>query len=172
MINILKERFNNNMKRHINIIWDDVEKKIESKAEILNILQKMEDTGGEPDVIGLTEDGRIIICDCSKETPIKRRSLCYDEKALKSRTKNPPCGDAISLAKEIGINILNEELYFRLQSLDEFDLKTSSWIETPNYIREKGGALFCEKRYGKIFVFHNSADSYYSVRGFRGYLLV
>lgn len=172
MINILKERFNNNMKRHMNIIWDDVEKKIESKEEILNILQKMEDTGGEPDVIGLTEDGRIIFCDCSKETPIKRRNLCYDEKALKSRTKNPPLGDAISLAKEIGINILNEELYFRLQSLDEFDLKTSSWIETPNYIREKGGALFCEKRYGKIFVFHNSADSYYSVRGFRGYLLV
>ena len=170
IILILEKRFIQNKNMHKDIKWDDVKKRI--TREVIPSLKYMEETGGEPDVIGLTEDGRIIICDCSKETPIKRRSLCYDEKALKSRTKNPPLGDAISLAKEIGINILNEELYFRLQSLDEFDLKTSSWIETPNYIREKGGALFCEKRYGKIFVFHNSADSYYSVRGFRGYLLV
>ena len=133
----------------------------------------MEESGGEPDTIGYdTKTRKLIFCDCAKESPAGRRSLCYDEKALKECTKNPPSGSVEQKAKEIGVTIMTEEIYQRLQSLGSYDLKTSSWIATPDNIRSKGGALFCERRYDTVFTFHNGADSYYSVRGFRGYILV
>ena len=133
----------------------------------------MEESGGEPDVIGMDENtGEILFADCSKETPSGRRSICYDRKARESRKKNPPAFSAEEQAEAIGIALMNEEMYRRLQTLGEFDLKTSSWIATPASIREKGGALFCERRYGAVFTFHNGADSYYSVRGWRGYIRV
>jgi hypothetical protein len=161
------------MTRHPDVSWEYAEERLLKAPDALDILRRMEESGGEPDVIGLdSETGKLIFCDCSKESPSGRRSLCYDEKALQRRTKNPPSGSAEQKAKEIGISIMTEELYRRLQSLGEFDLKTSSWIATPDDIRSKGGALFCERRYGTVFTFHNGADSYYSVRGFRGYILI
>lgn len=132
----------------------------------------MEETGGEPDTIGLDETGKVLYCDCSKETPKGRRSLCFDEEALRNRKKNPSVGSAEKQAKEIGVSLLTEAMYRRLQELEPVDLKTSSWIATPDEIRSLGGALFCERRYGKVFTFHNGADSYYSVRGWRGYLSI
>ena len=133
----------------------------------------MEESGGEPDTIGFdAATGKLIFCDCAAESPVGRRSLCYDDEALRKRTKNPPAGSAAGKAREMGVSLMTETLYRRLQSLGAFDLKTSSWIATPEEIRQKGGALFCECRYGAVFTFHNGADSYYSVRGFRGYLLV
>ena len=128
--------------------------------------------GGEPDVIGTDDDGKILFGDCSRETPSGRRSLCYDDEALRKRKKNPPSGSAVQQACEMGTELMDEALYRKLQMLEEFDLKTSSWIRTPEDVRALGGALFCEKRYGVVFVFHNGADSYYSVRGWRGVLRV
>jgi hypothetical protein len=173
MIETLKARFEKNMFLHNSLGWDEVEKRLlEDKAALL-VLKRMEESGGEPDTIGYdVESGKLIFCDCSKETPIGRRSLCYDEEALKERSKNPPIGSALKKAEEIGVSLLDEKLYSRLQSLGEFDLKTSSWIKTPEEVRNKGGALFAERRYGRVFTFHNGADSYYSVRGFRGYILI
>ena len=130
----------------------------------------MEETGGQPDVIGTDENGKFIFCDCSPETPAGRRSLCYDDEALRKRTKNPPASSAMHQANEMGIELLDEELYKRLQQLGQFDLKTSSWIATPEEFRKLGGALFAERRYGRVFFFHNGADSYYSVRGWRGFV--
>ena len=173
MLNILKTRFHENMTRHPDMDWAAVELRLIDRPDALEILRRMEETGGEPDVIGFADDGeRILFCDCAKESPAGRRSLCYDEAALLARKKNPPAGSAERLAKEIGVSLLTEALYRRLQTLGEFDLKTSSWIATPDSIRSKGGALFCERRYGEVFVFHDGADSYYSVRGWRGYLCV
>ena len=173
MLELLKARFRENKNLHIELNWLDVEKRLLERPASLEILRRMEESGGEPDTIGYDEKtGKLIFCDCSKESPSGRRSLCYDEKALQRRTKNPPSSSAEQKAKEIGISIMTEELYRRLQSLGEFDLKTSSWIATPDDIRGKGGALFCERRYGTVFTFHNGADSYYSVRGFRGYFLI
>ena len=173
MLEILKERFQKNKNLHIELNWSDVEKRLLEQPACLEILRRMEESGGEPDTIGIDENtGKLIFCDCSKESPTGRRSLCYDEKALQERTKNPPSDSAERKAKEIGISIMTEELYRRLQSLGEYDLKTSSWIATPEEIRTRGGALFCERRYGRVFTFHNGADSYYSVRGFRGYILI
>ena len=173
MLELLKARFRENKNLHIELNWLDVEKRLLERPASLEILRRMEESGGEPDTIGYDEKtGKLIFCDCSKESPSGRRSLCYDEKALQRRTKNPPSGSAEQKAKEIGISIMTEELYRRLQSLGEFDLKTSSWIATPDDIRGKGGALFCERRYETVFTFHNGADSYYSVRGFRGYILI
>ena len=172
MLEILKQRFADNMPRHPELDWAEVERRLSGDPRALEVLGKMEETGGEPDVVGFDATGRIVFCDCSKETPAGRRSLCYDEEALKKRTKNPPAGSAEGQAREIGAELLTEELYRRLQELGEFDLKTSSWIFTPDGIRSKGGALFCERRYGEVFTFHNGADSYYSVRGWRGYILV
>ena len=173
MIEILRKRFEENMDRHPDLNWDDVTTRLQGNANALETLKRMEETGGEPDTIGIDEaTGKLIFCDCSKETPGSRRSLCYDEEALMKRKKNPPAGSAEAQAKEIGVELMNEELYRRLQTLGEFDLKTSSWIETPDSIRKQGGALFCERRYGAVFTFHNGADSYYSVRGWRGYVLV
>ena len=173
MIEVLKNRFYENMTRHPDLDWKDVEIRLRENANSLQILSRMEESGGEPDVIGQdTETGELIFCDCSKESPAGRRSLCYDDEALRKRKKNPPADSAVHQAREMGVGLMTETMYRRLQMLDELDLKTSSWIETPDAIRRLGGALFCERRYGAVFTFHNGADSYYSVRGWRGYLLV
>ncbi|MBQ1299789.1 MAG: DUF4256 domain-containing protein [Erysipelotrichaceae bacterium] len=170
MIKRLKERFEKNMNRHPDIAWDQVEARLRENPEVLEKLRKMEETGGQPDVIGTDENGKFIFCDCSPETPAGRRSLCYDDEALRKRTKNPPASSAMHQANEMGIELLDEELYKRLQQLGQFDLKTSSWIATPEEFRKLGGALFAERRYGRVFFFHNGADSYYSVRGWRGFV--
>lgn len=170
MIKILKERFEKNMNRHPDIAWDQVEARLRDNPEVLEKLRKMEETGGQPDVIGTDENGKFIFCDCSPETPAGRRSLCYDDEALRKRTKNPPASSAMHQAKEMSIELLDEEMYSKLQELGQFDLKTSSWIATPEEFRKLGGALFAERRYGRVFFFHNGADSYYSVRGWRGFV--
>lgn len=172
MLNILKTRFLNNMNRHANVKWEDVETKLLHNEIALKCLIYMEETGGEPDVIGLTSDSQIIICDCSKESPKGRRSLCYDHEALVSRKKNAPASSVFDEIDKTKISLMDEFLYKKLQEVGEFDLASSSWILTPSDIREKGGALFCERRYGHVFVFHNGADSYYSNRGWRGYILI
>ena len=173
MLELLKARFSEHKGLHPDLEWLEVEQRLRVFPDAIAVLQKMEESGGEPDTIGYDEKtGKLVFCDCAKESPSGRRSLCYDEKALQGRTKNPPSSSAERKAKEIGVSLMTEELYRRLQSLGSFDLKTSSWIATPDDIRSKGGALFCERRYDTVFTFHNGADSYYSVRGFRGYILV
>ena len=173
MLETLRTRFQQNMALHSELDWTHVEKRLLEDPKALEVLRRMEESGGEPDTIGLDEEtGKLIFCDCAKESPSGRRSLCYDDEALKKRTKNPPAGSALGMAQEIGASLLTEALYRSLQFLGEFDLKTSSWVNTPEEIRQKGGALFCERRYGTVFTFHNGADSYYSVRGFRTYILV
>ena len=173
MLEKLEKRFHGNMRRHPDLSWEQVESRLRENEAALAALLRMEESGGEPDVIGYAPGtDKFLFCDCAKETPAGRRSLCCDEEALKKRTKNPPAGSAERQAREMGVELLTEELYYRLQELGEFDLKTSSWIETPPEIRKLGGALFCERRYGTVFTFHNGADSYYSVRGWRGYVLV
>jgi hypothetical protein len=171
ILDILKNRFFQNMTRHPDLGWEFVETRLNENKEVLEVLRLMEESGGEPDTIGIDEtSGKLIFCDCSSESPAGRRSLCYDDEALQKRKKNPPKGSAVHQAKEMGVSLLTEELYRRLQELGPFDLKTSSWIATPDEIRSKGGALFCERRYDAVFTFHNGADSYYSVRGWRGYI--
>ena len=173
MINILKNRFNENRMRHPRLEWEYVEARLSENIEVLDILKQMEESGGEPDTIGIDEtSGKLIFCDCSAETPAGRRSLCYDDEALRKRKKSPPAGSAMQQAQEMGVSLLTEDLYRRLQESGSYDLKTSSWIATPDEIRSKGGALFCERRYGTVFVFHNGAESYYSVRGWRGYITI
>ena len=173
MLDTLKTRFLANMDRHPDVEWAEVEARLERDPSALERLRRMEETGGEPDVIGFADDGAsIIFCDCAKESPAGRRSLCYDDEALRRRAKNPPAGSAVGQAGAMGVELLTEELYRRLQTLGAFDLKTSSWIATPENIRAQGGALFCERRYGAVFTFHNGAESYYSVRGWRGFILV
>lgn len=163
---ILETRFNNNMNRHPNHNWEDVLSKLTD--EKINILTTMEVSGGEVDVVDFTDNNDIItFADCSPESPKLRRSLCYDDEALKSRKKFPPKDSAINMASKMEVEILTGEEYKKLQSFGDFDSKTSSWILTPNKIRELGGALFCDKRYNKVFTYHNGADSYYSSRGFR-----
>ncbi|MBR2717014.1 MAG: DUF4256 domain-containing protein [Oscillospiraceae bacterium] len=171
MTELLKTRFFQNLPRHADIPWELVENWLRSRPEAAEALRWMEESGGEPDVIGMDGD-RILFADCAKETPAGRRSLCYDEAALRARKKNPPAGSAQAQAERYGISLMTERQYRFLQSLGEFDLKTSSWISTPKEIRDLGGALFCERRYGTVFVFHNGADSYYSVRGWRGVISV
>ncbi len=173
MLNTLKTRFAAHPERHAGLEWETVEARLIANESALETLRRMEETGGEPDTIGFDEKtGKLIFCDCAKETPAGRRSLCYDEKALHARTKNPPAGSAAGMAEHLGASLMGEALYRKLQTLGEFDLKTSSWILTPDAIRAQGGALFCERRYGAVFTFHNGADSYYSVRGFRACILV
>ncbi|MBR7009944.1 MAG: DUF4256 domain-containing protein [Oscillospiraceae bacterium] len=167
----LKDRFIQHPERHPELAWERVEARLQAKPEALEALRWMEETGGEPDVIG-TEGERLLFADCSGETPAGRVSLCYDEAARVRRKKNPPADSAEAQAGRHGIALLTEEQYRRLQSLGEFDCKSSSWIATPPEIRALGGALFCERRYGAVFTFHNGADSYYSVRGWRGLLSV
>ena len=173
MLEVLKKRFEENQNRHPDLVWTLVEQRLKEHPEQLEILKRMEETGGEPDMIGVDENtGKLIFCDCSTETPKGRRSLCYDDEALRKRKNNPPSGSAVHQAEEIGVQLMTEELYRRLQELGQFDTKTSSWIATPDSIRTLGGALFCERRYGTVFTFHNGAESYYSVRGWSGYLCI
>ncbi|RLT39713.1 MAG: DUF4256 domain-containing protein [Chloroflexi bacterium] len=173
LIKTLKDRFAKNLRRHTGIDWDAVQAKLEASPEKLQTLDAMERTGGDPDVIGYDEKiGAFIFCDCSPESPIGRRSLCYDRAALDSRKENKPGGNAMEMASSLGIEILTEQQYRELQELGEFDRKTSSWVKTPAKIRELGGALFCDRRYDQVFVYHNGAESYYAARGFRGRLAV
>jgi hypothetical protein len=173
LIKTLKDRFEKNMRRHSSIDWDSVQAKLEANPEKLQALHEMERTGGEPDVVGYDQKTReFVFCDCSPESPTGRRSLCYDRDALESRKENKPNGNAIEMSSSIGIEILTEQQYRELQALGDFDRKTSSWVETPTAIRDLGGALFCDRRYDQVFVYHNGADSYYAARGFRGRLRV
>ena len=173
MIDILKKRFIENMYRHPDLSWEEAEERLMGNETALETLRRMEETGGEPDTIGYDPgSGKLIFLDCAAETPSGRRSLCYDDEALKKRKKNPPAGSALSMAREMGCSLLPEALYGRLQETGEYDLKTSSWIAAPPEIRSLGGALFGERRYGRVFTFHNGAESYYSVRGWRGFVLV
>ena len=161
------------MQRHKGIKWASVLERIERSTGALKSLAEMEATGGEPDVIGHDKaSGTITFCDCSPESPSGRRSLCYDRAALDSRKENKPRGNALEMAATMGIEILTEDQYRALQKLGEFDRKTSSWIDTPDNIRKLGGALFCDRRYDTVFVYHNGAESYYAARGFRGVLRV
>lgn len=169
----LKNRFEKNVHRHSELSWESVQAKLETNATALNSLSEMESSGGEPDVIGYDQThGQFIFCDCSAESPLGRRSLCYDREALDSRKENKPAGNAVDTAAALGIELLTEEQYRQLQTLGEFDTKTSSWVATPESVRSLGGALFCDRRYGKVFLYHNGAQSYYAARGFRGLLRV
>ncbi len=173
LLKILKSRFEKNMHRHNGLEWAKIESKLDKNPEKLRSLNEMEETGGEPDVVGYDANtGKFIFCDCSAESPKGRRSICYEPEALESRKENKPWNSALGMAAEMGIEILSEEQYRDLQKLEKFDTKTSSWILTPPDIRAKGGALFCDCRYGHVFVYHNGAESYYGVRGFRGLLKV
>jgi Protein of unknown function (DUF4256) len=172
LIETLKARFEKNMQRHKGVAWAAVHARLERSPDALKALGAMEESGGEPDVIGEDKSGQITFCDCSAESPTGRRSLCYDKKALDSRKENKPKGSAVETAARMGIELLTEEQYRELQGLGEFDTKTSSWVGTPTDVRSRGGALFCDRRYGRVFVYHNGAESYYAARGFRGRLRV
>lgn len=172
LITILKARFEKNMHRHRGIAWATVQAKLEGNPDASRSLRAMEASGGEPDVVGDDKSGPITFCDCSAESPLGRRSLCYDKEALDSRKENKPAGSAVKIAAEMGIELLTEQQYRELQQLGEFDTKTSSWVLTPPDVRLLGGALFCDRRYGRVFVYHNGAQSYYAARGFRGRLRV
>lgn len=173
LIKTLKTRFEKNLSRHKGIDWRAVQAKLTGQSKKLHALHEMERTGGEPDVVGVDEKtGEFIFVDCSAESPAGRRSLCYDRAALDARKENKPVGNAMELAAAMGIAILTDEQYRHLQTLGEFDKKTSSWIQTPTAIRKLGGALFCDRRYDTVFVYHNGAESYYAARGFRGRLTV
>lgn len=171
LLSILEKRFLENENRHLVIKWSEILQKLEKNQEKLEILYKMEESGGEPDVVIFDKNSKeICFVDCSTESPKGRRSFCYDREAWEKRKEHKPENTAIDFAKEIGIEILDEEQYRKLQELGNFDLKTSSWIKTPEKIRKLGGALFCDKRYDTVFTYHNGAESYYAARGFRGIL--
>jgi hypothetical protein len=173
LIGILKTRFEKNMKRHKGIAWNKVEAKLEANADKLWSLNEMEETGGEPDVVGHDKKtGEYIFFDCSSESPKERRSICYDHEALESRKEHKPKNSAVEMASDMGVELLTEEQYRELQQIGEFDTKTSSWIKTPADIRKLGGAVFCDRRYNTVFLYHNGAESYYAARGFRGSLKV
>jgi len=173
LLKALKSRFEKNMSRHKGLDWTKVQARLEANPEKLWSLNEMERTGGEPDVVGQDKKtGEFIFVDCSEQTPSGRVSLCYDRAALDSRKEHKPKGSAVEMAAAMGIEMLTEEQYFELQKLGEFDTKRSSWIATPPEIRKLGGALYCDRRYGRVFVGHNGAESYYSGRGFRGSLRV
>ena len=173
LLQVLKARFERNTSRHKNVDWAKVQAKLEAKPEKLWSLHEMERTGGEPDVVDYDKKrDEYIFYDCSAESPKGRRSLCYDRKALDSRKEHKPKDNAVDVAAGMGIELLTEEQYRELQELGAFDLKTSSWVQTPPEIRKLGGALFCDRRYDTVFVYHNGAESYYEARGFRGSLRV
>jgi|SRR6185503_5846433 hypothetical protein len=173
LLSALKARFEKNMNRHKGVEWAKVQAKLEANPEKLSSLNEMEKTGGEPDVVGHDKKtGEYIFYDCSVESPKGRRSVCYDREALEARKEHKPKDSAMSMAAAMGIDLLTEEQYRELQKLGEFDLKTSSWVKTPADIRKLGGALFCDRRYDQVFLYHNGADSYYAARGFRGSLIV
>jgi hypothetical protein len=173
LIELLRNRFEKNMARHTGLDWSALQVKLEANSKKLQALQNMERTGGEPDVISYdATSGEFTFCDCSPESPAGRRSLCYDRAAWDSRKENKPTGNAVEMAASMGIEMLTEEQYRELQKLGEFDRKTSSWVQTPSGIRTLGGAIFCDRRYGHVFVYHNGAESYYAARGFRGLLKI
>ena len=173
LLSTLKARFENKMNRHEGLDWAKIQAKLENNIEKLWSLHEMERTGGEPDVVGHDKKtGEYIFYDCSAESPKGRRSVCYDQQALESRKQHKPANSAMGMAADMGIEILTEEQYRKLQQFENFDTKTSSWIETPTDIRKLGGALFADFRYGHVFVYHNGAESYYGARGFRGSLRV
>jgi hypothetical protein len=169
----LKVRFETNLNRHKGLEWPQIQAKLEANVEKLWSLHEMERTGGEPDVVGHDRNtGEYIFYDCSAESPNGRRSLCYDREALESRKEHKPADNAMDMASAMGIELLTEEQYRGLQKVGNFDTKTSSWVKTPSDIRKLGGALFCDRRYNTVFLYHNGADSYYAARGFRGSLRV
>jgi hypothetical protein len=173
LLDILKSRFSKNMERHKDIEWEKVHAKLEAHPEKLWSLSEMENSGGEPDVVGQDKKtAEYIFYDCSAESPKGRRSLCYDRQALESRKEHKPADSAMDIAAAIGIELLTEEQYRELQATGNFDMKTSSWLKTPSDIRSLGGAIFGDFRYNKVFMYHNGADSYYAARGFRGMLRV
>lgn len=173
LLKTLSMRFEKNLNRHQGIAWVDVKARLEANPAKLLSLWEMERTGGEPDIVGHDETtGEYIVCDCSAESPKGRRSFCYDREAWVSRKENLPANNAVDMAAAMGIDILTEEEYRELQTLGEFDTKTSSWVRTPVDIRKLGGALFCDRRYGRVFLYHNGAESYFASRGFRGMLRI
>lgn len=173
LLKILKARFEKNMNRHKGLDWEKVQAKLEAQPEKIWSLSEMEGTGGEPDVVGHDKrTGEYIFYDCSEESPKGRRSLCYDSEALEARKENKPKDSAMNMAANMGVDLLTEEQYRELQKLSEFDTKTSSWVKTPPEIRKLGGALFCDRRFNTVFLYHNGAESYYAARGFRSVLRV
>lgn len=171
LINLLKLRFEKNSHRHKNLNWSNVQSKLTSQSEKLWSLYQMEITGGEPDVISFNKhESTFVFCDCSTESPKGRRSICYDQEALETRKENKPKDSAINMAHKMGVKILDEQQYNYLQSLEPFDTKTSSWLQTPEKIRNLGGAIFGDFRFGRVFFYHNGAESYYAARGFRAQL--
>lgn len=173
LLTVLRDRFCENMNRHEGVKWEEVQVKLEGSEGKLWTLSEMETSGGEPDVIAYNESkGEVVFCDCSAESPVGRRNLCYDNAALEARKKFKPKGSVLDRAKDIGAELLSEREYRELQKLGEFDMKTSSWIRTPDAIRTLGGALFCDRRYDTVFVYHNGAQFYYGSRGFRCKVIV
>ena len=173
LLAVLKSRFEGNMSRHKAVAWAKLEVKLRDNDKKLAALNEMEATGGEPDVIGYDKKtDEYLFCDCSAETPKGRRSICYDREAMDARKENKPKNNALDMASAMGIELLTESQYRALQELGAFDTKTSSWVQTPEAIRKQGGALFCDRRYDAVFVYHNGAQSYYAARGFRGVLKV
>jgi hypothetical protein len=173
LLSVLKARFEKNMKRHEGLEWAKVQTKLEANPEKMWSLNEMERTGGEPDVVGHDKTtGEYIFYDCSAESPKDRRSLCYDREALESRKQHKPKNNVLDMAAAMGIELITEEQYRELQKLGNFDTKTSSWVKTPSEIRKLGGAIFCDRRYNTVFVYHNGAESYYAARGFRGSLRI
>lgn len=170
LLGVLQARFEKNPNRHRDLRWSDVRARLEANTAKLWSLNEMQRTGGEPDLVGDGKTGEYLFVDCSAESPAGRRSLCYDGAALNSRKENKPGNSVIDMAMAMGIELLTEEQYRELQTLGEFDTKTSSWVKTPADIRKRGGALFCDRRYDTVFVYHNGAESYYAARGFRGSL--
>jgi uncharacterized protein DUF4256 len=173
LLEALKARFEKNMNRHKGVEWAKVQARLEADAKKLWSLSEMERTGGEPDVVGYDKKtGEYVFYDCSAESPKGRRSVCYDREALEARKEHKPANSAVAMATDMGIELLTEDQYRELQQLGNFDLKTSSWVATPSDIRKLGGALYCDRRYNHVFLYHNGAESYYAVRGFRGSLKI
>lgn len=173
LLNLLKTRFMENMQRHKNVEWFEIEDRLKGQRGKMWSLYKMERSGGEPDVVDMGVDKDVVMfVDCAPESPAGRRKVCYDREGLESRKQHQPDNNAVDMAAEMGVELLTEELYRRLQEIGEFDLKTSSWIVTPDPIRKLGGALFGDRRYDRVFVYHNGAQSYYGARGFRAYLKI